>query len=86
LSIPGRTTTSYKKIESPFDYFADPFPIRCKICKESTPRVRTYKTLNSLNHHLATEHKLDGTPASAISEVKEVLLAIAKAKQWDILP
>lgn len=84
--MPDRTASTYKKVESPFDYFSDPFPIRCRFCKENTPRVRTYKSLNSLNHHIVTEHKLDGTPASAIIEVKEVLVAIAKAKSWGILP
>jgi len=51
-----------------------------------TSRVQTFRTLNALNHHVVTAHKTDGTPVSAIIEIKEIIVAIAKAKQLGVLP
>ena len=76
----------HKKLDSHFDHFSDPIRNQCGICKMYTSRVQTFRTLNALNHHVVTAHKTDGTPVSAIIEIKEIIVAIAKAKQLGVLP
>jgi hypothetical protein len=78
------STLTYKKIGAKVDYsqYSKPHPVRCPICCHYTPRSRKYETLKGLGHHLATDHKNDCPDPISVSDVHEVMKALAIAKQW----
>ena len=75
-------TLTYKKIEVNYSQYSKPFPVLCPICRYYKARTRKYKTLKSLGHHLAVDHKNDGSSPTSIPDVHEIMKALAIAKQW----
>jgi len=73
---------TYKKIELDYSQYSKPFSVRCPICKHYASRTRKYRTLKSLLHHLATDHKTDGMHPFSVEDAREIVKAIAIALQW----
>jgi hypothetical protein len=71
-----------KKIEIDHSFYFTNLRLFCPICKDgASHKTRKYDSLKSLEYHVATEHKTNGTSQFAVSEVRKIMLVLALAMQ-----
>lgn len=83
----SRTNSLIKELPlAYYQFFSALISVYCPICKRSTSRTRTYRSLKSLSWHLSHNHRNDIDYPVKLEQIQEILKIIALAKQLEILP
>lgn len=76
----------FKKVEIDHIFYFANLRLFCPICKDrASHKTRKYDSLKSLEYHVATEHKTNGTSQFTVNEIREIMQVLALAMQLGML-
>ena len=76
-----------KKVQFNYKFYSESIRVACPFHRyDSTHNSQIYKTLKQLSWHISNQHAGSNTNSPfTVEQVREILKALAIAKQWRIL-